>query len=143
MSWLYSARALQLSGRYTTVHRAASHVSVESNERADTLDNEATSLDVISHAEQASAAYSHLIAEHFSKQLQLMTADESCPLQDGIKRPYFLAKSCIPNRPGNIQLHKRMCRVCTRTRSAHTASNTSIQSTTWYSVQRTLSAAND
>lgn len=109
-----SATALKLSGRNTTIHWVPSHINIEGNERADTLANEATNLDVILHAEQTPGGYSHLIAQYFSKQLHLMTAEDTSPLQDWYQKTIVPGLGFIPNRLADTQLRRLRCWVYTR-----------------------------
>ena len=83
-----SASALSQRGSLTTLYWVPSHTTIEGNERADALANEATNLTNILHTEQTAGVYKHIITEYLHKQIT--------PNQDTAKLSTWYNKTTVP-----------------------------------------------
>ena len=84
-----SAFVLSQRGSLTTLHWVSNHISIEGNERADTLANEATIPTNILHAEQTPGAYKNMLTEFLQNQIR--------PNSDFTKLSSWYNKTIVPD----------------------------------------------
>jgi len=103
-----TASALKQCEIQGILHWVPSHFNLESNDRADKLANEATSLDVIEYAEHTPGRFNYLVDRFISNRLASIYTDYTSASKDWYQKTTVVGHNILNNRLADIQL-RRLC----------------------------------